>query len=117
MQVIFTANEINAAYAMSKMIAKEVGTFLTEEDPYVALRKEKFTTVNEDGSVVIDIPEEFITEYCELAGRYNRQLIQIGKTIWSIGQTIQGLFGDFEKDLSKLLKKFSKPVATSAAVE
>ena len=115
MQVIFTANEINAAYAMSKMIAKEVGTFLTETDPYVALRKEKFVTIGDNGDVTMEVPEEFMVEYFEMAGRYNRQLVQIGKTIWSIAQTVKGLFGDFEKDLQKLLKKFNKPAASAVA--
>ncbi len=117
MQIIFSANEIQAAYEMSKMIAKEVGTFLCEDDPYTALRKEKFVTIGDNGVVTMEVPEEFMVEYFEMAGRYNRQLIQIGKTIFSILQTVKSLFGDFEKDLQKLLKKFSKPVATSAAVE
>ena len=114
MQVIFTANEINAAYAMSKMIAKEVGTHFCESDPYVALRKEKLVIIGDNGVVTMEVPEEFMVEYFEMAGRYNRQLVQIGKTIFSILQTVKSLFGDFEKDLQKLLKKFDKPAAVDA---
>ena len=117
MQIIFSANEIQASHAMAKTLVNELGTHFCESDPYVALRKEQFVTVRDDGSVLFEVPEEFVVEYTELASRYNRQLIQIGKTIFSILQTVKSLFGDFEKDLSKLLKKFSKPVATSAAVE
>ncbi len=114
MQIIFSANEINAAFQMAKEISKEVGTSLTETDPYIALRKEKFTTIGEDGVVTMEVPEEFMVEYFEMAGRYNRQLVQLGKTIFSILQTVKSLFGDFEKDLQKLLKKFDKPAAVDA---
>ena len=121
MRIEFTKNELRAARRLTIKIAGEIdrrtGEKLMEQDMYEDLRKQAFVTVMENGGVIIDVPEDLVVEYYELSYGYVEQVVNIGKTIYSLLKQFKLITKSFEKQLVVLVERFIPKTETPQATE
>ena len=110
MRIEFSRNELRAAKRLAVKIAGEMDTRLShkmaDEDIYEYLRKEAFVTVMENGSVIIDVPEELMMEYYQLSGGYVSQVVNIGKIIYGLLKQFKMITKTFENQTVSLVERF-----------
>ena len=110
MRIEFSRKELFAAHRMSVKIAGELDTRMSDKmadiDIYEYLRKEAFVTVMENGSVIIDVPEELVMEYHQLSGGYISQVVNIGKMIYGLAKQFKFITKSFEKEVVSLVERF-----------
>ena len=121
MRIEFSRNELRAARRLTIKIAGEIdrrtGEKLMEQDMYEDLRKQAFVTVMENGGVIIDVPEDLVVEYYELSYGYVEQVVNIGKTIYSLLKQFKLITKSFEKQLVVLVERFIPKTETPQATE
>lgn len=112
MRIEFTKNELRAARRLTVKIAGEIdrrtGDKLMEQDMYEDLRKQAFVTVMENGSVIIDVPEELVLEYYDLSTEYVSQAVNIGKMVYGLLKQLKLVTKSFEKQMTKLVERFTQ---------
>lgn len=110
MRIEFSRKELFAAQRLSVKIAGEMDTRLSgkmaDQDIYESLREEAFVTVLENGSVLIDVPEELVLEYYQLSGGYVSQVVNIGKMIYGLAKQFKFITKSFEKEVTTLVERF-----------
>ena len=110
MKIEFSRNELFAAHRLTVKIAGEMDTRLShkmaDEDIYECLRKEAFVTVMENGSVIIDVPEELVMEYYQLSGGYVSQVVNIGKMIYGLLKQFKFITKGFEAQVTSLVERY-----------
>ena len=110
MRIEFSRKEMFAAYRLTVKIAGEMDTRLSHkmanEDIYEYLREEAFVTVMDNGNVIIDVPEELMIEYHQIAGGYVCQVVNIGKMIYGLLKQMKFITKSFEKEVVTLVERF-----------
>ena len=110
MRIEFSRNELRAAKRLTVKIAGEFDTQLSDkmgsEDIYEYLREEAFVTVLDNGSVIIDVPEELVMEYYQLSTGYITQVVNIGKMVYGLLKQFKFITKGFEREVTVMLERF-----------